>query len=321
MYEFYLTKNGSVEREGNTIFFKGEGIKQSIPVLNLSEIIVTSKVSFSSWALDYLSKLNICVHFIRESGSYMSSLIPAGKNEIGNFTVKQASCYLDSRRRLQIAAEMVRSIRSGILRNLRYYNKEGKLENAIERINSLKIKEDNIKSILGTEGNIWSEYYSSFPLIYKGQESFKREFHPPKDPLNAMISFGNAILYSSTLTKIMTTGLNPSISFLHEPSDRSFSLALDIADMFKPMIVERIIAKIVNNRMIDKSEFREIKGGIYLNERGKKLFIQEYNDRINSTVKIGNNYTSYGGLIRSECIKLIKHIEGEELYKSIRSWD
>ena len=69
---------------------------------------------------------------------------------------------------------MVRAIRSGILRNLRYYNKEGKLNKQIERINSYRIKEDSIQSILGTEGNIWSEYYASFPFIYKGQESFKR---------------------------------------------------------------------------------------------------------------------------------------------------
>lgn len=124
MYEFYLTKNGSVEREGNTLFFKGEDFKHSIPVLNISEISVTAKVSFSSWALDYLAKLNICVHFLKESGTYMSSLIPSGKNEIGNLTVKQVENYIDQTKRKGIAAEMVRSIRSGILRNLRYYNKE-----------------------------------------------------------------------------------------------------------------------------------------------------------------------------------------------------
>ncbi len=321
MYEFYLTKNGSVEREGNTLFFKGEDFKHSIPVLNISEIIVTAKVSFSSWALDYLAKLNICVHFLKESGSYMSSLIPSGKNEIGNFTIKQAQYYIDQTKRKEVAAEMVRAIRSGILRNLRYYNKEGKLNKQIERINSYRIKEDSIQSILGTEGNIWSEYYASFPFIYKGQESFKREFHPPKDPLNSMISFGNAILYSSTLTKIMTTGLNPSISFLHEPSDRSFSLALDIADIFKPLIVERVIANVVNNQMVDKSCFRNENEGVYLNEKGKKIFLELYNEKINTTIKYENIYTTYGGLIRAECVKLMNHIKGEESYKGIRSWD
>ena len=321
MYEFYLTKNGTVERDGNTLYFKGEGVKQSIPVLNISEIIVSSKVSFSSWAIDYLSKLNICVHFLRESGSYMSSLIPSGKNEIGIITLKQAQYHSDLDKRTKIAAEIVRSIKSGILRNIRYYNNNNLLDKHIEKINSYRIPEENIQAIMGIEGNIWNVYYSTFPLIFKGQESFKREFHPPIDPLNSMISFGNAILYSSVLTKIMTTGLNPSISFLHEPSDRSFSLALDIADIFKPIIVERVIAKIVNNHMVDDSCFREVKGGIYLNEKGKKIFLEQYSEKINSSLKYGNIYTTYGGLVRTECIKLIKHIKGEEIYKSIRSWD
>ncbi|MGP6240394.1 type I-B CRISPR-associated endonuclease Cas1b [Cuniculiplasma sp. SKW4] len=321
MYDFYISKNGSIEREGNTLYFKGDGFKQSIPVLNISQIIVTAKVSFSSWALDYLAKLNICIHFIRESGGYMSSLIPAGRNEIGNFTVKQAACYMNSSERLRIASEMVMGIKSGILRNLRYYNKDGLLEKTIERINSLRVREDTISSILGVEGNIWSEYYSAFPKIFKNQESFKREFHPPKDPLNAMISFGNALLYSTVLTKIMTTGLNPSISFLHEPSDRSFSLALDIADVFKPMIVERIIGKIVNNNMIDNSDFKEENGGVYLNEHGRKIFLSEYDSKLNTSIKIGKIYTNYDNLIRNECVKIMKHINGEEKYKSIRSWD
>lgn len=321
MYDFYITKNGSIEREGNTLYFKGENSKQSIPVLNISQIIVTAKVSFSSWALDYLAKLNICIHFIRESGGYMSSLIPSGKNEIGNFTIKQASCYMNSSNRLGIASEMVRGIKSGILRNLRYYNDDGILNGNIEKIKSYKVGEESINSILGVEGNIWSEYYSTFPKIYKRQESFKREFHPPKDPLNAMISFGNALLYSSVLTKIMTTGLNPSISFLHEPSDRSFSLALDIADVFKPMIVERVIGKLVNNSMLDNSYFKEENGGVYLNEKGRKIFIQEYDLKLNTSLKIGKNYTNYDNMIRAECMKLIRHINGEEKYKSIRSWD
>lgn len=321
MYEFYLTRNGTVEREGNTLFFKGDGAKQPIPVLNISDIIITAKVSLSSWALDYLAKLNICVHFLKESGVYMSSLIPSGKNEIGNLTLKQAMLYSDPERRNKVAAEMVNSIKSGILRNLRYYNEKLDLQKEIGRIASYQIGTASIQAIMGVEGNIWSTYYSVFPKIYRGYDQFKREFHPPKDPLNSLISFGNAVLYSTTLSKIMTTGLNPSISFLHEPSDRSFSLALDIADMFKPMIVERIISTLVNNNMTDESCFREEKGGIYLTEKGKKLFLEQYSQKMNTTVKHNNIYISYGGLIRGECIKLIKHIQGEQEYKSIRSWD
>ncbi len=321
MYEFYLSQNGLLEREGNTLYFKGDGFKTHIPVNNISEIIITAKVSLSSWALDYLSKLNIYVHVLKENGTYMASLVPIGKNEKGMDTVKQALVYNDQSERTRIATEMVMGIRASILRNLRYYNNNGLVKDEIEKIRAYKPTGEGINSILGYEGNIWNVYYSAFPKIFKGYESFKRSFHPPKDPLNAMISFGNALLYSSALTKIIISGLNPSISFLHEPSDRSFSLALDIADVFKPVIVERIIGNLVNNRLINDSFFRMEEDACYLDEKGRKKFLEYYSEKINTSVKTESGYTTYGTLIKTECMKLLKDIKGESNYKSFRSWD
>jgi len=321
MYEFYISRNGILEREGNTIYFKGEDFKTHIPVNNVSEIIIAAKVSLSSWAIDYLSKINIPVHVLRENGTYMASLVPIGKNEKGGDTVKQALAYNDQHQRVRIAGEMVMGIRASILRNLRYYNKNGILDDEIERVRSYKPDGDTVDSIMGFEGNIWNAYYSAFPKMFSGYLAFKRSFHPPRDPLNAMISFGNALLYSSTLTKIIVSGLNPSISFLHEPSDRSFSLALDIADVFKPVIVERIIGNLANNRIMADSDFRMDGGACYLSEKGRKKFLEYYSEKINTSVKTDKGYATYGTLIKGECIKLLKDVRGEEKYRSFRSWD
>ncbi|MEM3291109.1 MAG: type I-B CRISPR-associated endonuclease Cas1b [Candidatus Micrarchaeaceae archaeon] len=320
MYTFYLTQNGSLERERNTLVFIGKDFKRYIPVKNVSEIIITSKVSLSSWALDYLGKIGIIVHLLDEDGYYRSTLIPMNRNELGSLTVKQAIAYSDDRRAI-IASEMVEGIRYNIIRNLRYYNKEDKLRDSIERIKGYSISKDNINSILGTEGNIWSEYYATFKYIYKGHESFQRKFRPPTDDLNAMISFGNSLLYGSVLTNLIISGLNPSISFLHEPSERSFSLALDVADIFKPVIVERLVSQLVNTNVINQDDFESRGEGIYLNERGRQKFVSAYRDRMEATVKYGSRYLSYSGLILEECYKLRRAIEENEKYKSFRMWD
>lgn len=321
MYSFYISQNGSIDRSGNTLYFTGEGFKRHLPVMNVSEIIITAKVSLSSWAIDYLAKLGIMVHFLNESGRYMSSIIPGGSKERGNMTINQSLTYADKNRRMAIAAEIVQGIKYNILRNMRYYNKAGTLKEKIEAIRPLAPMGDDIEAILGIEGKIWSIYYSVFPQMFGLKGEFHRSYHPPSDPVNSMISYGNALLYSTTLSAILVSGLNPSVSYLHAPSDRSFSLALDIADIFKPVIVERILATLLNNRMMDEDMFERRDGGVYLNEAGRRKFLAAYRDKIESVIHYGNRNISYATVIEQECRNLASHIKGESSYRAFRAED
>jgi CRISPR-associated protein Cas1 len=317
MYTYYLTKNGKIEREGNTIYFIGEDFKKHLPVMNVSDLIISGKVSISSWALDYLSKLGIVVHFISDDYSYLSTLMPSLKNEHGEITVKQVMNYIDQKNRLFIASEMVKGIKNNIIKNIKHYEGED-LNESIKKIMNINVSSSTVEGLRGIEGNIWSIYYSTFPLIFKNIQSFERKFNPPPDPLNALISYGNAVLYSVSLTSIKLSGLNPSISFLHEPSDRSFSLALDIADIFKPVIVERTISTIVNKNIIKEDHFTFRENGCYLNDDGKKIFLEYMKNKLESTIKVKNKYFSYQNLILEEAYKLKRHIEGKDKYSSFK---
>lgn len=320
MYTFYITQDGSITRDGNTLYFIGPDFKKHMPVFNIREIIISAKVSLSSWALDYLSKLGIIVHILTESGKYMSSLIPGNRNEKGTNTVLQVKAYIGSRR-LEIAGEMVMGIKHNILNNLRYYNKDSSLSGFIDQVGSYYPDRSNINKILGTEGNIWSAYYSTFPLIYKSYPQFKREFHPPRDELNAMISYGNALLYTNVLSSIVISGLNPSISFLHEPSERSFSLALDLADIFKPVIVERIIGTLVNKNILTDNDFTKESSSCYLSSSGRKKFIENYDNKLKSVIKVNTNYLSYSSLLDREAYNLLRSIRNNEKYVSYKGRD
>jgi CRISPR-associated endonuclease Cas1 len=121
--------------------------------------------------------------------------------------------------------------------------------------------------LMALEGRIRESYYQSFNVILNLPEPFqRRERRPPTNPINALISFGNSLLYATTLSEIYRTQLNPTVSFLHEPSARRYSLSLDLSEIFKPIIVDRTIFKVVNERMIQMDDFDRDLNYCYLKE-------------------------------------------------------
>ncbi|OQX18244.1 MAG: CRISPR-associated endonuclease Cas1, partial [Candidatus Altiarchaeales archaeon A3] len=158
---------------------------------------------------------------------------------------------------------------------------------------------------MSVEGKIWDNYYKNFNEILKNFEFTTRERRPPTNEINALISFGNSLLYSTTLSEIYNTYLNPAISFLHEPQERRYSLALDVSEIFKPLLVERTIFKLVNKQMLTEKHFESELKGVYLNDEGKRIYLKEYDERLNTTIKHPtlDREVSYRRLIRLECYK------------------
>ena len=235
--------------------------------------------------------------------------------------VKQSEHYLNHDKRIYIANEFVEGIKHNVLKTLKYYSKKGKeLDEYIDNIEKEEIKGD-ISQIMSSEGRIWNNFYQSFNIILRKFNFIKREIRPPTDEINSLLSFGNSLLYTTVLSELYQTYLHPSVSFLHEPSERRFSLSLDIADIFKPIIVDRTIFKLVNNNMINKKHFSK-DVGVLLNDAGKQIFISEYQKKLETTIKHPtlNKKVSYKYLIRLEGYKLIKHILNDQPYESFRMW-
>lgn len=181
----------------------------------------------------------------------------------------------------------------------------------------------SISELMGLEGRIRNIYYQSFNQFLPEDFSMeKREKRPPTNPINALISFGNSLIYSHTLSQIYQTQLDPSISFLHEPSEKRFSLSLDISEIFKPLIVDTVIFKLLNNHQLELEHFDEDLNYCYLNQEGKKIFLKEFQSKLETTVRHRqlNRNVSYKGFIRLECYKLIKHFIGDQVYSPLKAW-
>jgi CRISP-associated protein Cas1 len=125
---------------------------------------------------------------------------------------------------------------------------------------------------------------------------------------------------ATVLTEIYHTQLTPLVSYLHEPGERRYSLSLDISEVFKPIIVDRVIFNMINNRIIKEENFVKELNFCYLSEQGRRTFLSEYQKKLDSTIynaKLNRNI-SYQRLIRIECFKVVKHLLGEKQYKGLR---
>ena len=213
-----------------------------------------------------------------------------------------------------------------MINNLQYYNRRGKdMEDIIDIIKgyAAKLRETvSVDELMGTEGMIRQTYYDAFNLILNDFEMGNRTKQPPQNEVNALISFGNMMCYTLCLRAIHQTQLNPTISFLHTPGERRYSLALDIAEVFKPVIIDRVIFKVLNKREIQEKHFDKKLNKCLLNHSGKKIFVKAIEDKLLETIKHRtlNRNVSYRHLIKLECYKLAKHLLEIEEYKPFKMY-
>lgn len=326
MYKtIYIFNSGKLKRKDNTIvLISKDDCKKSIPVNMVSDIHIFGEIITNKRFLEFLTKNKICLHFYNRNGWYVGSYYPRFYLNSGYITLRQAEFYLDKTKRLFLAKMFVEGGIRNILKNLGYYYRltnNDKIKESIEEIEDNLIKlhsSDDILSVMNIEGDVRKKYYEMFSVIVK-QDGFKiekRKSRPPSNPINALISFGNSLVYTTILSEIFKTYLDPRIGYLHYTNNRSFSLNLDIAEVFKPILVDRIIFQMINKKEISLDYFHKIGDGVFLSENGMKKFVQKFEEKMRSIVRhkrLGK--VSYRRFIRLECYKLYKHFMGEEEYR------
>ena len=319
---YYINSNGQLNRKENTIYFENENEKKPIPIEKIYSLYIFGAVTISSQALRLFSKKHVPIHFYSRNEYYSGSFHPRKSKVSGNVLTKQSEHYNNEEKRLKIARKLVEGSCKNMSRNLTRYDHGEDKEKIEENLKELEECKRNTE-IMNVEARCRKIYYKAFDEILPDKFSFKkREKQPPKNMANALISFGNSLMYGTCLTEIYKTQLNPSRSSLHEPSDRRYSLSLDLADVFKPVIVDRTIFYLTNKKKLKEEDFRNDLNKCLLNEEGKKKFLNRYEDTLKRTIKHKglNRKVSYKRLIRLECYKLIKHVLGTKEYKPFVIW-
>ncbi len=327
----YILQSGTLKRRQNTLMMlsKDGSQKRIIPIEQVQEIHVFGEVDFNTKLLRFLDSKEVVLHVYNYYGGYSGSFIPRQRNISGLVVVQQCAWYLDNTKRLTLAKAFVKGSVFNMLKNVRYYEHRGRglksvregLEGVLEELDGV----GEIASLRGLEGKARDLYYDGWQEILTVGEPFvlkKRQRRPPSNPINALISFGNGLLYATIVSECYAVHLHGGISFVHEPGRYRFSLALDLADIFKPVLVDRLIFNLVNHRKLQEKHFDRRLSWAYLNDSGRRIFIQAWQERLNTTVKHPTlrRKVSYRQLIRLECYKLVKHFLGDKPYEPFRMW-
>jgi len=321
MKDIYITQNGQLKRKDNSLIFSNEKTRNLIPVKNISSIYAFGEIEINSKLLSFLAQMQISVYFYNYFGFYAGVFAPRQELVSGNLLIKQVEHYKDNSKRLEIAKEIIQGARHNMRKTLMQYEISKPAERFEEYEEDVKNASD-INKLMLIEANMRQYYYKQFNLILKNPdfEFIMRVKQPPDNFINTLISFGNSLLYTTTLSEIFKTQLNPLISFLHEPFERRYSLNLDLAEIFKPLIVDRVIFTLINKQMIKIEHFNKELNYCYLNENGRKIFLREYDSKINQSLNYPSlgRKVSYRYMLRLEAYKLIKHIlEGKD-YKAFK---
>lgn len=329
---YYLFNPGRLSRKDNTLKFTPideaghEGTPKFIPIESVSDLYVFGSLDANSALYNLLGKNQISVHFFDYYEHYTGSFYPKDYLLAGRVLVNQVMHYQNSTKRITLARKFVEGASFNMLKNLRYYNnREKDLNEAISNVEALAIQATNahkVDELMGIEGNIRQEYYQAFDIILNDFSMGVRTKQPPQNEVNTLISFGNMMCYTLCLGQLYHTQLNPTISFLHEPGARRYSLALDLAEIFKPILVDRTIFRVLNKKEVQASDFMFELNRCVLKESGKKAFIKAWEDRLAETIRHRTlkKHVSYKHLVKLECYKLSKHILGIEEYKPFKIW-
>lgn len=325
MKPIYIFSSGRLSRRQNTLFVETEEGKRPVPIKQVSEIYVFGEVELNKRLLEFLTQNHIPMHFYNRYDYYVGTYYPREFLSSGHLTLKQAEHYLKYPLRMELAERFVTGSLENLRRVLGYYQRRGAdLEDAIDQIRDLAKaagRAQNIPELMALEGNAREIYYHAWARFLPTDFALdQRTRRPPTTPVNALVSFLNSLLYTALLGQIYQTHLDPRIGFLHETNYRRHSLNLDVAEVFKPTFVDRLIFRLINRRQVGIKHFLREGGGVFLNERGRKAVVKEWEAFLQTTYKhaVLKRSVSWRTTLRLELYKLEKHLIGDMPYEPFK---
>lgn len=324
----YITKQKTyVHKERETLVVECEREKVlQIPVHSISSIFCFGNVLVSPFLIGFCAEKSIGLAFFTEYGRFLGRM---QGQQSGNVLLRRAQ-YRQSERdpvsiaRNIIAAKIVSS-RAVLQRQIRNYGDVSVLRTAISRLkHSLEQVRHccNLDSLRGLEGEAASVYFSVFDeLIRNSALSFTvRSRRPPRDPVNAMLSFVYSVLGQDISAALQGVGLDPQVGFLHADRPGRDSLAQDLLEEFRAAWADRLVLSLINRNQVDVTGFTvEASGAVTMNDATRKAILVAYQEKKQDEIMHPylKEKVPFGLLPHVQAQLLAAHLRGDlELYPS-----
>jgi len=325
---YHIFSDGRIERHNDTVRLVTEDDeKKYLPIENAEALFLHGQIDFNTRLMSFLDDHGVAMHVFGWNDYYSGSVMPERGQTSGQTVVNQVRAYEDDTHRVNLARDIVAGSIHNMRANVAYYdNRDYNFEEALNTLNRRRDEIGSVDSVdeaMGVEASARRAYYTTFDEILPDGFVFNgRQYNPPDNKVNSLISFGNSLVYANLVSAIRATALDPAISYLHEPGERRYSLALDLADLFKPLLTDRVLFRVVNRGQLTEDDFETELNSCLLTESGRETFSKEFERTLDETIIHPelNRKVSYQYLLRLEVYKLKKHVLTGEPYEPFERW-
>src|SRR5947208_1769992 len=323
--------------------------KERIPLIKVDEVVVLGEVTLTASAMHLLLERNVEITFLGHYGQFKGRLSPPfSKNAI--LRMAQYRAHQDMSKRCELARRFVIGKLMNQRTMLQRYQRrqsDAQMKQVIEQMSTLlhqlaalsldrtpvpqrlasgdnRIAGTPLEAILGMEGAGSAAYFNCFGKLLSDPRQWPfpgRVKRPPTDPVNALLSFGYALLTNKVASAVQLVGFDHFVGYLHSSFYGRPSLALDLVEEFRPIIVDSVVLNMLNNRMLTLEDFVVELGAYRLKDEKRKVFFTKFEERLNEEMHhpLFEYKTTYRRCIELQARILAKHLTGEiEAYPPLR---
>lgn len=318
---YWLTRPARIRRKDQSLLFElADGQSVHVPVTDVSDIVALEAVDINTAAVSLLKRHDIVLHLLDHYGNYAGTLLPPESSVSGEAVRRQVLAAEDRLR----AVDVARSIVKAAAFNVRWVIDKELLNRPFDTLRNSADSAMDTQQLMGAEANFrraaWAVLDTKLPPWLRLEGRSRR---PPTNAGNAFISFVNGIVYARAVTAIRLTPLHTGVGFLHTTTDRRrHTLALDLAEPFKPLFSERLLLRIAHQNILHESDFETDLGASILSELGRRKVTTLVRDELAKTVhhRALRRNISYDGLIQLEPLKILRHCLEGSSYKPFKVW-
>jgi CRISPR-associated protein Cas1 len=323
MSTLYVTQQDTVLRKTDErlkVTQKGSTLLD-VPLIKVSQVVVFGRVTVTAATVQSLLERHIPVCYLSQYGRYVGRIEPhLSKNSLLRSAQYRAAFDVEST--LELARQMVCGKLSNMRVLLQRANRnldDAAIAKAVDQLKTHLTSvaaAPNLDHLRGLEGAGSAVYFGVFDNLLKssGVRFIKRVRRPPTDPVNALLSFGYALLASDIQSAVNTVGFDPYQGYLHVEHYGRPSLALDLMEEFRPLVVDSVVLTCVNKRVIGPEDFSVGLGEVHrLNDAARRKFLMQYEERKNTEIHhpIFGYRVTYQRCFELQARLLAKRLKGE----------